>query len=707
MNLKQQQSFKLSLVQKVIIGTGISTVIIGLLFFVGRSFTPDDAKAAGICGSDITGTETISSNTSCNEDLKVDGGTLYIEAELNLNGKKLEIKDGGTVIIRNGGSLIAKELKVKEGSNLDMSGNVTLSEELKIEDDDTEVILNQGYILSVAKKFEFKDESTFQVAGTFNFTGSEESKVKEGATFTVLNHGTVNLTGSGKFKVESDDTKLEIQPGGWLYAAEAEFKEKTDIINNGYFEQTSTSKKIKFDKTSMTGNGVFYCLKKNKVTLSGGAKIFNGGGSVLSDDKFNIGSTKIAVKRLPKFKIEEDGWELSDTLVVTDTIDLNGKILDIKENDFTLPKSFSYARTGNVSEYIKTSSTGKYNLKILKNDVEHIAPIGRNPYLPVHTECTDCQGTKFAIAVTQDVYLNPETRLPADLQTSNAIGETWSVIPDRDLSGDVTFQLQWNDGTAGTTNSELSSFTRSNATARMWTVGQSSSWADDGVNVGVQVTGTSPNFMITYVVSGGMTEGQEYLFSVGSTGSALPVEFIFFEAKEKNDKVELTWATAMELNNDYFEIQRSHDGLSWDALEQIEGFGTTKQQQNYIAYDQAPMSGLNYYRLKQVDFDGTIDYSDVRQVEFNEGISEPLQVTSVYPNPFADFITIEFQSPKDGDAQLQLFNSSGVLLQTQTQMVYKGTQNAKFSDLSSLETGAYVLVVSMGEERVTKTLLKK
>jgi hypothetical protein len=703
MNLKQKQTTRLSTLQKVVLASGVSALVIGLIFFIGKTLSPDIASA-GVCDGDIKNTQTLSTNTSCS-DIKVDGGTLYIEAELTLSGD-LEIKDGGTVIIRNGGSLNAKKLKVKEESSLEIYGDVAIDEEFKIEGDDASVVLSEGYEMSVGKKFEFKDESTFQVAGTFNFTGNDESKIKDGSSFIVLNHGTVNLTGDGKFKLE-EDSKLDINPGGWLFVSEAEFKEGSDVINNGYFEQTSTSKKIKFDKTSMTGNGVFYCLKKNKVQLTGGAKIFNGKKSSLSDDQFNVGSTQIAVKRLPKFKIEADGWELADTLVVTDTIDLNGKNLDIKNNDFTLPKSFSYARTGNVSEYIKTSSTGKYNLKILKNNVEHIAPIGRNPYLPVHTECTDCQGTEFAVSVTQNVYLNPETRLPADLQTANAIGETWSIIPSKDVSGSITFQLQWNDGTAGTTSSELPNFTRSNATARMWTVGQSTKWEDDGVNVGVQVSGTSPNFMITYVVSGGLTQGQEYLFSVGSTGSALPVEFLFFDAKEKAGKVELTWATAMELNNDFFEIQRSTDGLNWEALEKVDGFGTTKQQQDYIAYDQNPKGGLNYYRLKQVDYDGTVDYSDVRQVAINGNNAQPLEITSIYPNPFTDFISVDLKSPNDGNAQLQLFNSSGVLLQTKTQMVYKGAQSIKFNDLSSLETGAYVLVVSLGEERITKTILKR
>ena len=120
-----------------------------------------------------------------------------------------------------------------------------------------------------------------------------------------------------------------------------------------------------------------------------------------------------------------------------------------------------------------------------------------------------------------------------------------------------------------------------------------------------------------------------YFFVVGSGNSALPVEFLYFDAKSLGAQIELTWATATETNNDFFEIQRSTDGVMWEALERVKGFGTTLQQQDYIAYDNSPISGLAYYRLKQVDIDGTTDYSDVKQVALNGGSGSALEIKSV------------------------------------------------------------------------------
>jgi hypothetical protein len=90
--------------------------------------------------------------------------------------------------------------------------------------------------------------------------------------------------------------------------------------------------------------------------------------------------------------------------------------------------------------------------------------------------------------------------------------------------------------------------------------------------------------------------------------STLPIELVSFEAKPTiYNTVDLTWVTASELNNDFFTIERSIDGLNWEIVDTLSGAGTTNQENNYKLTDKRPHFGLSYYRLKQTDFDGTTE----------------------------------------------------------------------------------------------------
>lgn len=102
--------------------------------------------------------------------------------------------------------------------------------------------------------------------------------------------------------------------------------------------------------------------------------------------------------------------------------------------------------------------------------------------------------------------------------------------------------------------------------------------------------------------------------------SALPVELISFEANCLNpDRVFLKWSTASEINNDYFSIERSANGTGFDVVGMIKGTGNSTQLINYNWTDNSPLPGINYYRLKQTDFDGRFNYSNPVSVKGNCG----------------------------------------------------------------------------------------
>src|SRR5450432_378541 len=113
------------------------------------------------------------------------------------------------------------------------------------------------------------------------------------------------------------------------------------------------------------------------------------------------------------------------------------------------------------------------------------------------------------------------------------------------------------------------------------------------------------------------------------TAEVLPIKVSGFLVKKDDKKVELEWTTASEQNNDGFEIQRSSDGKTWKTIAKIPGKGTTATSSTYSIFDESPLSGINYYVIKQHDVDGHSYMSDVKFLRMPEVRS----IISVYPNP--------------------------------------------------------------------------
>lgn len=122
----------------------------------------------------------------------------------------------------------------------------------------------------------------------------------------------------------------------------------------------------------------------------------------------------------------------------------------------------------------------------------------------------------------------------------------------------------------------------------------------------------------------------------------LPIELVTFTAALKNSQVELNWATASELNNDYFTIERTTNLEEFEKVVTVSGKGTIKTKSEYTAVDEAPLAGKSYYRLKQTDFDGRVSFSEVKEI-FND---MPTQVF-LYPNPITQgAVTFELRGGK-------------------------------------------------------------
>jgi WD40 repeat protein len=188
----------------------------------------------------------------------------------------------------------------------------------------------------------------------------------------------------------------------------------------------------------------------------------------------------------------------------------------------------------------------------------------------------------------------------------------------------------------------------------------------------------------------------------------IPVELASFNADVNDNKVTLNWITSSELNNSGFEIERASFSTSprqegWERIGFVEGKGTTSETNHYSFEDKNLSSGIYKYRLKQLDFDGTYEYSGIVEVEVI--IPAAFSLSQNYPNPFNPSTTIEFQIPSDGFVSLKIYNSIG---QDVTTLLNKhqsaGSYSITFS-ADELPSGLYFYTLRSGEFSSTKKML--
>jgi hypothetical protein len=129
----------------------------------------------------------------------------------------------------------------------------------------------------------------------------------------------------------------------------------------------------------------------------------------------------------------------------------------------------------------------------------------------------------------------------------------------------------------------------------------------------------------------------------------LPVELLSFDAKCDNNKVNLKWTTTSEINNDYFTIERSPDALSFEPIGFINGKGNSSSLNVYNWVDANPLKGAAYYRLKQTDFNGAIEYHKTITTSCVNQSS-----ISIYPNPFNDYLYIKTSSNFEDGAIVEI-----------------------------------------------------
>ncbi|WP_338790965.1 T9SS type A sorting domain-containing protein [Bernardetia sp. MNP-M8] len=193
-------------------------------------------------------------------------------------------------------------------------------------------------------------------------------------------------------------------------------------------------------------------------------------------------------------------------------------------------------------------------------------------------------------------------------------------------------------------------------------------------------------------------------FTLGSITNfnPLPLDLLAFDAKLEGESVKVTWETINEQNNSHFMVECSQDGNSFSSLGRVDAKGTGLEGTfNYQFWDAEPFTGLSYYRLQQVDKNGSFEYSPVRSVLFEKVISGIKGEVSLYPNPNGG---ARFYLNLDGkltiDAQIQIVDMTGRIVHQQD--VQKGGADIVITPMRVLPAGAYLLRFVTATESITK-----
>jgi|GEM_PF-1404237 len=179
---------------------------------------------------------------------------------------------------------------------------------------------------------------------------------------------------------------------------------------------------------------------------------------------------------------------------------------------------------------------------------------------------------------------------------------------------------------------------------------------------------------------------------LGEGGVYVPVELTSFTANVVDRSVVLNWITATEINNQGFEIERASSLTTtgqedWATIGFVPGFGTTTEPKSYSHTDQSATSGTYYYRLKQIDFDGSFTYSGVAEVEVS--LPTVFSLEQNYPNPFNPATTIEFSLPADAQVKVSVYNLVGEkAAEVASGNFAAGTHKVNFS-ANTLTSGIY------------------
>jgi hypothetical protein len=216
-------------------------------------------------------------------------------------------------------------------------------------------------------------------------------------------------------------------------------------------------------------------------------------------------------------------------------------------------------------------------------------------------------------------------------------------------------------------------------------------------------TGNPANYPYGHGPQGDAVRIYNYVRCVRNASATVPVEFFGFDANQQDDTVVVRWSTGSESNNLGFNIERSSDQKTFIAIGFVRGQGTTNVTAEYEFTDEKIPAGYLYYRIKQIDYDGTATYSPVLEVVVSEPKKYHLEQN--YPNPFNPSTTISFTLPNTEQATLKIYNLLGEEVVILINEYLPSGRHSIPWNAENLESGIYFYQLVCGEFAEKKKMM--
>ncbi len=256
------------------------------------------------------------------------------------------------------------------------------------------------------------------------------------------------------------------------------------------------------------------------------------------------------------------------------------------------------------------------------------------------------------------------------------IDRWWEITSTAIITADVTFRY------LGAENSMIVPYNTGNVGAQYWTA----AWLPNNANIG-----SAPAVLVGVgaVTASALTIDNVYTpWVLSSLAAPLPIELVSFSSVCAGNVVEISWSTASEINNSYFTLQRSNDGINYHDVGTVAGSGTTSQMHMYHLTDTEPVSGASYYRLRQTDYNGqfTVTSPIVQGQCGNSG-----ETVSAFGN--STDVTVNIFTPMESEYTINLFDVQGKLISTQQVSASAGSNRFELKGLAPA-VGIYMIAVN-------------
>lgn len=469
-----------------------------------------------------------------------------------------------------------------------------------------------------------------------NFTLPDEYAIRSTAS-------SLRIGKSSNTRTVTTDVALSVAGAATIYGSTITLNQNLASSASGNISLYTNNLSIAASRTISSGGALIIEPQTNGTTIG----IAGGAGSlaITADyfaNKFSDGFSEIRIGNSAAGAITHGAsLTLKDPLQLftAGNLVLNENII-LGANDFTFNGSAIAPATG---KYIRSNGTGKLKMTI-GNSASKTFPVGTSYYNPVTITNNTGASDQFYVTVSDGVY-------------SNGAATGTFVI------GAPRVDLTWNIGNtgastgAGNVNLAFGWVPANNVTG---TFTAPKLMHHNGSSWDIQA-GTPTYDLVAGTLSYTGYSGSFSPFAIGESSFTLPVNWLSFTGTEQGKAVLLQWATASENNNDYYEVERSANGLQYSSIGQVAASANPAVRNDYQYTDLNPVNGVTYYRLKQVDKDGRFRYSTVIAVNYTGNGGFELRVM-----PGSGLVGLVVPATVSGKADVMIYDAQGRQLQRQT-----------------------------------------